>query len=442
MLIIPIVAMIVLLVLCNYYIKNDELTKKILRSYFIIMFIIMAVSMLNPVGLYNVSNYTYILLGINIICTAIPIIILTRKNAESVQNKRKIDCDVIIKSKWILALEICACVILIYYFFKYLNIIGSIETSQIRIARFELLFNSSFETLFYNYIVSGIVTISTLIFSILLVNKKVKNPMFIVITTNIILYTLIGFGRMTIFALLIYIFFAILITKDIKAIINKKNIAILLTVIFIIFVCFSLIICVRMMDKQQSFLENIVQAINNQFNQIFEYFLGGIRMFDNFVQNGFPEFQNYTYGRATFAGLEEIILYPIKGIGIDIDSFNNLAVDIMSRASDVGVNTLYYNAFYTALMNFYLDFGIVGVILFSILHGIFIGVIIKKYEKNNNIWSLMLTIYVLKNLVLMILHWEYQGGSTMFVLIILLIINVIVNFKEKENIKDENTLDS
>ncbi len=422
-----------------YFIKVDIISKRILTIYLIVTGIILSVSMCNPVGLYPVSNYTYFLWIINIIFFTITLIIVNKKYLKNKYDDLPIiDINKCVKSKLIIIIGLIELGFLIYYKIKYESIISTLPNSQMRIVRFTLLFNGAFETLFYNYIISGVIGIFSMLFAILLVNKKVFNIQFILIFINIILFTLIGYGRMTIFNTILYIIITILLQKKRINCFKFKNILKCIITIILIFTVFVAMICVRMKDSNLSNEENIKKAISNQATQIFEYFGGGFRMLDEFVKNGFQEFEGNTYGRATLAGFDEIILYPLKGIGIEIDSFNNIAANIMEKTISVGENTPYFNAFYTCVMNYYLDFGIIGVIVIPMIYAILISIAIYNHYKRKNIYSLLLLNYVVMNLIMGILKWNYQGGSNVFILMILILINGINNYQHK--VKKEKNL--
>ena len=147
-------------------------------------------------------------------------------------------------------------------------------------------------------------------------------------------------------------------------------------------------------------------------------------MLDNVVNNGLGEnFPDKFYGRATLAGLEEIVLYPIKFLGAEINSFNNIITDFTQNSVPVGSETPYFNAFYTCVTFFYIDGGILGVIIFASMHGLLIGYGINLYLKKKNISSLILLNFLAINLFSSIYRWPYQNGSTTFLVIVLVILN-------------------
>ena len=424
----------------------DDICKKIIIVYLVLTGGILCISNLNPVGLNKVSIYTYILWIINVLSFTITFIFFSLnyiKEEKKDSERYKTRYNKIFNSKILLIVEIIEMLLLIYYFIKYITLIGTINNSQIRIARFTMLFGSAFETLFYNYIIGGMLSITSIMLVIMLLRKDFKNPILWISIINVVLYTFIGFGRMTVFTVIIYFMLGIIFSNR-KSKITKKQIFGFSLLVLIMFTLFVSIICVRMYDVNKSLWNNIKIAINNQLKQTLEYFLGGLRTLDEFLENGFVEFDKHTYGRATFAGLDEIVLYFPKGVGAEINSFNNLANGIMSNPHQIGKDTNYFNAFYTCVMNYYLDFGILGVVLFPALHAMFIVYIVKQFYKEDCSGPAEITLYyVVGNLMFTVLKWNYQGGSNVFVLVILLIgiqvYNKVIHKKEK---KYESSLDS
>lgn len=442
-----IIILIFIILLSTIYLKRtDKNLKKIAIAYTVFMCIIFIISMCNLYGLYEVSDYTYILLLLSVISFIVTFVFIGAKIVKQ-ENVTKIDFDKIIKSKTIIVIVLINLLLIIAYKIKYDNIVANLPIYQIRLARFNKLFNGAFETLFFNYIIAGIVSISSILFSTLLVNKKIKNILFWLLGANIIVYSLIGYGRMLIFNVAIYLVINILLKENLKEMLKLKKLIQIGIFFIIIIVLFIGMMYPRISNKNLSFGENLKIIIEDLTQQGVEYFVGGIRLLDNFIENGFDCIDGYTYGRATLAGIEEIVLYPIKGIGIEIDSFNNIIASTTQESIPIGENTPYFNAFYTCVMNFYLDFGIIGVFVYPMLHAILIALVLNNYNRKKNLASLILLDYVVLNLFFSIIRWNYQAGSTMFVFIILIVCNVLENIKLKMRIKkggkieNENTLD-
>ena len=415
----------------------DKNIKKISFAYGIQIILLIIISLFNPLGMYKVSGYTYLLI---IICTTSFLIafniisrymIKTKEDFNNAQNKMLISLDKLLKSKIFLFLTFIMFFIVTYYLIKYNIIIKDMPKLQIRMVRFIDLFGSSIETLFFNYIIAGYVYIASIIFSVMLINKRYKNPIFILISFTILEFSLIGYSRMVYFNIAIYIFINILLKSNLKELINLKNIIKISAIFGIVFVMLFGMIYARICKNNVSVVNNIKKTIKNQSEQIIEYSVGSFRLLDYFIKNGFEGLKHkYTYGQATFAGIEEIILYPIKGIGVEINSFNNIMGKQTQIPIKIGEDTE-FNAFYTCVMNFYLDYGFLGVIIFPILHSILIILSLNQYYRKKNIFSFILLNFVLLNLFFSIIRWNYQSGTSTFVLLTMIFITNFENIKNK-----------
>ena len=405
--------------------KIDSNIKKISIAYGIQILVLIIISLFNPLNMYAVSAYTYFLI---IVCTISFLmafnkiskhIIKSKQDFNQIENKKLISLDNLLKSKILLASIIIILIIVIYYLIKYNIIIKGMSKLDIRMVRFNQLFDSGLEALFFNYVIAGSMYILSIIFSVLLTNKKIKNPIFIFSTITILLYSLIGYSRMIYLNIVIYIFINILLKPNLKELINVKNIIKIILIGFALIIILFGMLYARICKSSAPIKDNISKTLNNQTEQIIEYSVGGFRLLDHFIKNGFENFpRKYTYGQATFAGIEEIILYPIKGIGVEIDSFNNIIGDYTQKSIKIGAKTN-FNAFYTCVMNFYLDYGLIGVILFPILHSMLIIFSLKQYYLKKDIFSFMLLNFVLLNLFFSIIRWNYQSGTSVFVLVVL-----------------------
>ena len=441
--------LIIIEIIIINFLKIDTNIKKIGFIYGFEISVLLLISMLNPLGMDNVSVYTYILIILMVISFIVPLFILSKKIIKNTQNEEEISTslsyylDKLLNSKIFLCLIILNLLLVTFYKIKYNIIIEEVSKQEVRMVRFNNLFNSSFETLFFNYIITGTIYILSNLFAILLINKKFKNIQFIIITLNIIIYSLIGYGRMTYLNIIIYCFNIFLLKGNLKKALTKKNLFKFASICVSIFFVFTAFIYFRTESDKLSLVENIKKSIYDQGEQLIQYSVGGFRLLDDFIKEGFGKFPKFTLGEATFAGAQEIILYPIKGLGFEISSFNNRITEYTQTSIVIGEKSLYFNAFYTSIMNYYLDFGVIGVIMYPILHSILIIYGLKNYYLRKDVFSLLLLNYLLMNLFFSIIRWNYQSGTSVFVLMFLIFLNIISNKYMKRNLnKNESIVDS
>ena len=420
--------------------------KKIISIYLLIEMIIITFSMFDPVGLNTVSDKVYVLWIINVIIFVGTLILRANINVKCQKNniEEKSINEKILKSRIILVGQIMLLTILAFYSYRFNLIASSLEdAAQIRIAKFTLLFSSYKENIFFNYIIVFLYKVMAIITSILIANKNIKNPITIMGIINVILYSTIGYGRMDLYEFLLFILFSYIICnrKSIKMK-NKTKKDILKFVVIIVFIfCIGLLATAVRLGIDITDLNEIYnRGIKEQVEQIAIYFTGGFRALDIFLKNGFNGIEKYTLGRATLAGIDEMIEIFFIMLGKEYISFNSLIGELTQTSIIVGKN-IEFNAFYTSLMNYISDFGYGGVIIYPILYGNFVFYCIKNEIRSQTLISKILVIYVLMNTISTIYRWNYQFGQNIFILIILLVLNFWVKNKWKiDNVNQNNKL--
>lgn len=430
-----IICILLALILIIYKLKLNKVAKKVLMVYVIWTLVILALSALNLFNIYEVSDKTYFIWIINIVIVTISVFIFSKKETEELKEKQT---DIIFKmekSKIIFYAAILINVLLLYYKIRYDRIVANLPLEYIRMARFNSLFSSGVESIFFDYILVNSLRILLIITSILIVNGKWTNKISILGIMGLIIYTMIGYGRMTIFEFIIYIVISYLAfnCKERKIKLNiKKIILCIISILALIFIG-AVITTIRLKGIEKTNLETIFEyGIMEQIRQIYTYFTGGFRTLEVFLNEGFSNIKGLTICRATFGGIEDILGLVLNNIGYSFETINSL-VGTMTQANVQIGEQMYMNAFYTCVMNYFLDMGYLGVIIYPLLHGLFVAYIINNYLKNKNLISFVLFAYVTMILLCSIYRWMYQFGQYVFLLVILLIINLITKHIEKNN---------
>ena len=84
-------------------------------------------------------------------------------------------------------------------------------------------------------------------------------------------------------------------------------------------------------------------------------------------------------------------------------------------------------------MNFYSDFGFLGVIIFPMIYALFMVWVFNNYKKRKNMSAFLLLNYSTMNLIFGIVRWNLQIGSSAFVLILLILANLYNIWEESKN---------
>lgn len=425
-----ILGILIFLLIFIYQAKINVISKKIISAYSLWVFIILAFSTFNLFGLYGVNDKVYITWIVNAVIFIGIVLIFSKKNMikeEELDNKivKRIE-----NSKVLFYVGIIVMLLLAMYKIRYDNVTENLALEYVRMARFDRLFANGVESIFFDYILKGTLKILLICTSILIVKRKFKNKICIVTIISLFLYTMIGYGRMTIFEFIIYIIISYLFLNDnLREKINIKKVVICILGLMLLLIIGGIIVVIRLQGKEQLSIENIFQyGILEQIKQIVVYFNGGFRTLDIFMKEGFSALDGITLGRLSFAGIEDIIGLILNNLGYKFATINSLVGPITQTNVQVG-EQIYMNAFYTCIMNYFGDFGYVGVIIFPILHGLLVSYCINNYIKRRDLPSIILSYFVIMNTFCSIYRWNYQFGQTIFLLVMLMFWNFVTKKK-------------
>lgn len=129
-------------------------------------------------------------------------------------------------------------------------------------------------------------------------------------------------------------------------------------------------------------------CFGNFIKSIYFYLCGCIPMLDKVVNSDFYMYSTNTYGFLSFNGVIRFIikLLSIFGISINSPTFDLANNYILKFEYTNYVAPNYsYNAFMTYISNFYMDFGLIGVIILSFVFGILSCYIYKRFKCNKSI---------------------------------------------------------
>ena len=439
------VIFILLFLITNKICEKSSLTKIVANIYLVWWFVWLELSISTKDGIMlQVSNKTYWIFILNVVAFITMYLLVDKKySGKSINlfNKKEDQVKINTENKyfniktyqsafvvWIVGILVMT--ILLIYLKKYNILLEEYGMSYARIIRFELgyMLKSPFELLFYNYILQAILNIISILVVINILNGKFRNPIIYIGIINIVLNSQIGKGRMIIFELLIYfiIGFIIYFYDEIWKYIKKYWYIIL--IIFV--VCGSAMTVLTLVRLNTDFtnMESIKMNIKETFDQVILYFTGSIRAFDYSLVNNYRdtiiEQYGHTWGMATFAGINEVIIMFFRGLGMEIATTNMAIGSLTQPAIFIGEN-VQYNAFYSAVLNYYIDFGVVGVALFSGLFGAFSAFLIKKSLKTKDVYYTMILIFNLYIIIFSLLRWEYQAPSTWMIISMILIVRMI-----------------
>lgn len=387
------------------------------------------ISIFNPLHLNIINVKTYLLIFISIIFFSIGFIFRVNSVKSSELKMQKI----YLNNKVIIFIQIFITLLLIMYLRRYNNLLDSMGVAEARNIKFTsgYLFKSYLENIIYDWGINtaiylfGMINIYNFI-----VNKKVNINLFLAII-DIAIYSNIGSGRMIIFDFLCYIFFMIIFDKTNRKNSNNINFIKNLKVRYILIFCGLLVMITDLYAKRigkDLSIQNFKTLFLDNIEQGILYFTGPFVALDTFFKNSMYEGLLYTFGKCTFLGISEVLGTALTLLGVPYITGSSIVGKITLPPIYIGNNNT-FNAFYTSILNFYLDGGIVGIIIFSLLFGTFVAYVYNIYNKNSNPFNLILLSYV----TWMSIASMYRLPSTVNVFLIIIFLLILSEKNTKTN---------
>lgn len=256
------------------------------------------------------------------------------------------------------------------------------------------LFRTYKERFFYLYVVMNYKYIASFYFSILFIKKnktKKENILFTLTVVFLLLIVLIGQGRIDLLMLGIYLLITMLVVKKVSIVIFRyahKKVVLLFATIFVF---------ISTVSMARFGLNVDIRTFQNEFrwavlSPFIDYFAFPITSFE-YAKNVIFSEVGFFYGGATFAGLQELVLAPILFIDTSISQylFNEQLGNLMSEFHTI--NGVYWNALYSTVLNYYIDFGWFGCIFFPMLFGGVYVYILKYCSRNFSQFNLLLILF-------------------------------------------------
>ncbi len=137
------------------------------------------------------------------------------------------------------------------------------------------------------------------------------------------------------------------------------------------------------------------------WKSFYAYLCGCVPMLDKIINESFYMYNGHSFGFLSFNSIIRFFIHAVSFLGIRIDSnLYALANSYYSRfehTTEIGPG-MRYNAFHTFVGDFYVDFGLIGVIILSFLFGFFCFSVYFRFKKENGFHFLItycITMYYL-----------------------------------------------
>lgn len=412
---------------------NVNIIARRISMFLIFLWILLiGVSSFNPYNLYPVTDRTYLLCLLFVISFTIGITFTHNKTTirlpDSYSNQATLNIDRIIENKVFIFISIF-CVLFLFYAFSQTKVaLVSQSVAELRNGGGQdyLWHGNSLLGLTYNLIVVPFSSLSHILLAFIILFRRKKIFLLTLCTLNILLSASINNGRGVLITVIVYMFFILYCCpfftkgKNIKS--NAWTLILTIMVLLGIFAIVSFMTAQRMYGVDEFNTENISMGLEVLGKHIITYFVGPLRSLDYAFENDyFHELGYPTYGQSTFGFVFGFIDLFLSKIGLDITFANEVIYHKLQHEWIwIGINT---NFAYTAIFNFYIDFGIIGVLFLPALFGSIIKRICNSYLHYPNPITFLLLGYLFEILYECFFGWKFYYWPNMAYLILLWIMN-------------------
>lgn len=410
-----VIVLIFAILFCVTLSKPMEYTSKlVILSFQIIWCIVLLASTFQPYGLFLPTEYTYMLLLINVFSFSLGFLALRKYNKSNI-NLSSADkaANNLLKNSTFRFLLLIACLITLYYFsIVRIAILAAGNLADIRNEYYSGELLGSFYA-----IINGIFLQPMLIICYPLLGYALYRRNWMAIPLIIFMVTINSlaggrFGYVKIFYALIFFFGCI---KRLK---KKSFIGLTVGAIFLIF-ALSYVTASRY-DSSGNMSDRIEKGFDKTLEHISTYACGATVAFDYSIKNNYTkQIGGNTYGAITGSSVVQTLYIVLNKIGLPFDQpMERLAKIKQNDYIWVG-SSIRFNALYTAVLFFYTDFGVVGVIFIPFLLGLLSRFFIKSFLRFQTLPLLMLITYCYILILFSITDFNFTTYTSLFMVIIL-----------------------
>ncbi len=407
----------IFLIFFTYTRKLDHTSKWFILSFQILWMLILCFSTTRPYGLYLPSDYTYYLLLINVFSFSIGFILNGRKKfIQPDLSLAEYDVVKILDKNIIKICIIVGCIISIYYFTIFLA--AASLSSSLGDVRMDF-YSGELYGPFYDTI-NGLFLNPLQIISYPLAAFAVYKKKWIAIPLLVFLvcYNSLAGGRIGYVKVFYSFIFAIICIKTL----TFKRFSGLLIGACILFIGISYVTAERG-KTSDNVSEQIEDGMDETLEHIATYTCGATVAFDYALEDNYLEqVGGYSYGGLTATSLLHLTYIVSNKLGFP---FEQPIIRLAPIKQDKWIKVSQsrsFNALYTAVLFFYLDFGIAGVIFIPFLLGLLVRFIINQFLKYPNIWMLTIVNYIFILTLTSTTDFSLRDFSSLVVLVILYII--------------------
>ncbi len=394
--IIACVLLLAMQALVNKLVDNG-VVKKWLRLFLMSWCLITIICAVNIYNLTEIKFETYLIIILFILFYLLGFVVISNTIPKRNQPLRLVNAlSQLSVSKLYLSAFTFVSLITSYYFYKYLLYMSTAPLSDSRLARFYVgyVFNSGVEQILYNTVFSVIVSFFLITSSAIIVSGVRDKCLILLMTITVLSWSGFGFGRFDIvYVILLFLMNGSLLSGIVKIIKPKEKLNTSITKGFGILSSVFVMVLVSSYrtgagQEDFDFISILMSGLNILFEQIVTYLNGSIIALQ-YALNESEKFGYPGYGMFTLSGFDEIISLLLNFLGFDVIPFNYSYSAILDKNIYIGEG-FEFNALYTGIFYFYMDFGLIGVVVFSLILGMGSAFTVRNFIINQKIENLLL----------------------------------------------------
>lgn len=391
----------------------DKITKKLFIVYLIWWIVPVSLSDLGLEGLYHVTNWSMSLQLLHLCAFTLGVLYYKKRKKSLIVNKNSFGLSLekqisnIIDNKFFIGILIISLIIVIHYFIIYQTQVAFFGKASIaRSAYYEgELFGPSF------YYINGLLLrpvnfICLTLFGYAIFKKR--NWVCLLMGTYLVLKASLNASRFEITYIIFAVFFMniIIVKKDIT-----KKIPLLLVAGLLFYVVLSYTTAIRhgYFDfTAKSIYENGMKLTNEQ---LITYDVGAQVAFNYALEHDYlGKMGGYSYGGITFCSFTNFINFITARLGLTvnqaIEDYAQLAQNNVIMVGDVTE----HNALYTSSLIYYLDAGIIGIIIFPFIFGICFHYLVRKTQETESVWICIINCEFYVQMLKSAMNWGFTSA--------------------------------
>lgn len=402
------------------------------RGFLFFWLFLFFISGFDPYGLFPLSSSTYLILSLFVFSFVIGISV---KSGSTLRSGKKISCSLdaavehtvfLLNGSFFKFFSFLIVLILSVYVLKFSSYILSAGFEDSRLARFEvgLIFTSVIEAMVFTYIVGGAIWFMKFAFAFSLAFRGVAASSFFLSGLACFLYLVFGGGRNILIEVAFLLMFFLLLKRfGVRA--RKRAEGRTAKIVFVLMLSFCMAVFATLFRNSSSDnafdFEAVLDASATLLEHFVVYFVGSFRAFDYAVEH-YERLLNFNFGQMGLAGFDEIYALIFRSLGFNTMPFSNYWGEILAEPIQVG-GSVFFNALYTAVFNFYFDFGVAGSAIWGGFFGFVCSVLLKRLIASPSCWGLFSVSLLFVVSMLTPLSWKFTSGALALVWVLSLVLD-------------------